>query len=226
MKHATTTQLKLVTIGAAVGLALGSATGFAQQSQRDEGPIAQHQQQSQSQESRRQQSQTRQDGKQDFDKLAQQHADLTTFVHAIETAGLEGSLTDGTDYTVFAPTNQAFESMSGKSTDELMKSENRDELVSLLRAHIVADDVGPQQVKQLARAETIDGGTVDLDNENGSLMVGGAKVVDAQGIALTESVRVYPIDGVLSANAATPGSQPREAGQADRRQPDQARERG
>ncbi len=214
-KHASTTQLKLAAVAAAVGLALGG-TALAQQSQNQRQPQAQQSSQSQSQSQGSQARQGDNGGKQEFDDLAQEHSNLSTFVHAIEAAGLEDSLTSGTDYTVFAPSNEAFQSMSGKSTDELMKPENRDELVSLLRAHIVADDVDPQLAKQLDKAETIDGGTVSLDNKNGNLMVGDAKVTDAQGIELTNNVRIYPIDHVLAANGTARTSQ--KPDQANRQQ--------
>src|SRR5690606_39593512 len=61
-------------------------------------------------------------------------------------------------YTVFAPTNDAWEQMSGLSKDELMQPENREQLISLLRAHIVADDVDEQMARSLQQAQTIDGG--------------------------------------------------------------------
>src|SRR5690606_18751629 len=76
-----------------------------------------------------------------LDQIAEEHDDLSTFVEAVKAAGMEESLTGGTQYTVFAPTNDAWEQMSGLSLEELMSSENREQLISLLRAHIVADDV-------------------------------------------------------------------------------------
>jgi hypothetical protein len=73
--------------------------------------------------------------------------------------------------------------------------------VSLLRAHIVADDVDQELASRIAKAKTIDGGEVDIQAENGELMVGDAKAVDAEGIEM-DSLRIYPIDGVLAANAS------------------------
>jgi uncharacterized surface protein with fasciclin (FAS1) repeats len=81
-----------------------------------------------------------------------------------------------------------------------MKPENREELIGLLRAHIVADDVTPDKVKQLSAAETIDGGTVNLEAKDGNVMVGDAKVTNDQGIQVTDNLRIYPIDHVLAAN--------------------------
>jgi uncharacterized surface protein with fasciclin (FAS1) repeats len=64
---------------------------------------------------------------QQFSKLAE----------AIEQAGMAQSLQGGGPYTVFAPTDQAFEQLPQGTLDELMKQENRDQLETLLQYHVV-----------------------------------------------------------------------------------------
>lgn len=130
-----------------------------------------------------------------LDELAQGNSDLSTFIEALRAVGMEQSLTDGTEYTVFAPTNDAFEQMTGRSVEELMDSANREELISLLRAHIVADDVDETMARSLPQAQTIDGGAVSLSAEGDEIRVGDARVVDA-GSQLG-SLRIYSIDQVL-----------------------------
>lgn len=129
-------------------------------------------------------------------KLAEEESDLATFVKAIEQAGMAEALEGGT-YTIFAPTDDAFES-GDQSVEELMKPENREQLVSLLRAHIVADDVDPEMAKQIGQARTVDGGTVELSEDGETLKVGDASVVKSdiqQG-----ELRIYTIDQVLTPN--------------------------
>jgi uncharacterized surface protein with fasciclin (FAS1) repeats len=138
------------------------------------------------------------DASQTFKMITDEHDNLATFVEAIKAAGLEDSLTDSTEYTVFAPTDEAFEAM-GKSKEELLDPNNREELIALLRAHIVADDVDPTMARNLAEARTIDGGTLDLSSEGEELMVGDATVVESD--IQEGSLRVYAIDQVLEANA-------------------------
>jgi len=143
-----------------------------------------------------------------LDQIAEEHDDLSTFVEAVKAAGMEESLTGGTQYTVFAPTNDAWEQMSGLSLEELMSSENREQLISLLRAHIVADDVDENLASTLQQAQTIDGGTVDLSMSGDELQVGDATVVES-GIEMG-NLRVYAIDQVLQPTAlarADTGSQ-------------------
>jgi|GEM_PF-2283854 len=152
-----------------------------------------------------------------LDQIAQEHDDLSTFIEAVKAAGMEESLTGGTEYTVFAPTNDAWEQMSGLSKDELMQPENREQLISLLRAHIVADDVDDNMARTLQQAQTIDGGTVSLSSSGDELRVGDATVVES-GIQ-QGSLRIYAIDQVLEptalARAETGGQSGSDSGSPD-----------
>ena len=114
---------KLGIIAASVSLALGAQ---AQQAEKDQqrSQSAQQQQQQGSQAQRSQSGQSQQQVRQSsesmtFDKLAEQHSNLTEFANAVKAAGLDDSLADGTEYTIFAPTNQAFDAKQGTSIDEL-----------------------------------------------------------------------------------------------------------
>src|SRR5690606_276970 len=124
--------------------------------QGEQGQLGQQgQQDQQAQQSQDQQDDTQvaragdtgQGGSADLDQLSEQNSDIEQFVEAIKTAGMDQSLTDGTRYTLFAPTNDALEQMSGMDLEELMQPENRDQLVSMLRAHIVADEVDSQMAR-------------------------------------------------------------------------------
>ena len=180
---------------AAVALALGSSLAQAQQSQ-------QSQQNQTPQRSTQSAERPSSDGQRqsELDSLAEQHRDLATFVEALETAGLVDSLTEGTPYTLFAPTDQAFDA-SDKDLEQLMRPENREDLIALLRAHIVADDVDPQTAERLEAARTIDGGTVELASQDGKLMIGDANVV--QSNIEHGNLRIYAIDEVLDAEIRT-----------------------
>jgi uncharacterized surface protein with fasciclin (FAS1) repeats len=207
---------RLTAIAAAVGLALGSGAAFAQfddpppagdrpqaqQPERDR-PIDADQQQRSSELGERAREEERLSADRDFsaqtgdiDRVARENPDLSTFVEAVKAAGMEGSLTGGTKYTVFAPTNQAFEA---ENINELLEADNRQELIDLLRAHIVADDVDHEMARNLDAALTIDGGTVQISTDEDRFMVGNATVIDGSDIELG-SLRVYAVDAVLSAN--------------------------
>jgi uncharacterized surface protein with fasciclin (FAS1) repeats len=149
----------------------------------------------------------------DFDDLAHTHAELSSFAVALRVAGLENSLTSGKDYTVFAPTNEALEEKPGKDLDTLLEPENREELVSFLRAHIVADEIDLQAPRGVGGAKTIDGESIDIERDDGVVKVDAARVVDAGGIAMG-NLKIYAIDDVLAR-----AGKPIEEGQVFNRDP-------
>jgi uncharacterized surface protein with fasciclin (FAS1) repeats len=136
-------------------------------------------------------------GIQQLEQLAQQQGNLNTFVKAVQEAGMADALVGTTEYTIFAPTDEAFEQYD-RSVDELLRPENREELVSLLRAHIVADDVDPQMARSIGQALTLDGGTIQLQadqEQEDRFQVGQASVVDSD--IQQNNLRIYAIDQVL-----------------------------
>ncbi len=159
---------------------------------------SQNTQSSQSMQSSQDSQSTQSMQNQTLDQLAQQEGQVSEFIKALEQTGMANALTGGNKYTIFAPTNDAFQS-SGQDIQRLMQPGHQQELVNLLRAHIVADDVDPQMAQRIGKAKTIGGGTVDLSSKNGTLQVGDAKVVASniqQG-----NLRLYAIDSVLPAGA-------------------------
>jgi uncharacterized surface protein with fasciclin (FAS1) repeats len=220
MTRNSTNRLSIGAAAAAIALALGTTSADAQQPSAEQERAqaaqdraqaaqdraqaaedrAQRAQDEAQTEQRRAQSSSSQHSAGDLASLGEDHDDLSTFVKALESTGMIDSLSDGTQYTIFAPTDEAFESMRG-STEELLSAENREELVDLLRAHIVADDVDAARARQLEQAKTLDGGTVELKMEGDRLMVDDATVVEAD--IERGSVRIHTIDEVLDARTQT-----------------------
>lgn len=150
-------------------------------------------------------------------EIADEHDDLDTIVEALQAVGLDEALTGSTAYTLFAPTDEAFESMAGMSRAELLAPENREALIRLLRAHIVADDLDREMAANLPEALTVDGETVSIDVEGDRFSVGNASVIEPD--ITTGNLRVYVIDHVLEA--------PTQVAVAERREteaPDEAAE--
>jgi uncharacterized surface protein with fasciclin (FAS1) repeats len=210
--------LRLAALTAAAGLALGSAA-YAQSdvdpshstfpqthARRDLGAP------SDAPAPRSQQSQTvPSEGDTEFDDLAHEHAELSVFAAAVKIAGLENSLTNGKDYTVFAPTNEALQQKRGKDIDSLLEPESRAELVSFLRAHIVADAVDLRSPRAPSEVRTVDGETVGIDRDGAVVMVDDARVVNPNGIEIG-SLRIYAIDDVLARGKPIEEGQVRERG--------------
>lgn len=67
-------------------------------------------------------------------------ADHTTLVAAVKAAGLAETLSGEGPFTVFAPTNAAFEKLPKGTVDDLLKPENKDKLTKILTCHVVGAD--------------------------------------------------------------------------------------
>ena len=81
--------------------------------------------------------------------------DHTTLVAAVKAAGLVETLQGAGPFTVFAPTNAAFEALPAGTVDTLLKPENKDKLVKVLTCHVVgAKAMAADVQKMITRSET------------------------------------------------------------------------
>lgn len=102
--------------------------------------------------------------------------DISTFKTAVLAAGLEDVFIGTGPFTVFAPTNAAFEKLGKKKLEELLKPENRDQLSIIIEYHVVPGKYLAHNLKT-ATLRTIEGKSVDVKVDNGQITVNNAKVV-------------------------------------------------
>jgi len=123
-------------------------------------------------------------------------AGFTTFVTVVKDAGLESTLNEGGPYTVFAPTNEAFEKLPAGTLDNL---ENNKELVNnVLTYHVVSGEYRAANLADMSNPvlTTLEGGTLPVNvTEDGNITVGNATVVTSN-IAADNGV-IHGIDEVL-----------------------------
>ncbi len=74
-------------------------------------------------------------------QLIEGEPSLSTLAKAIKAAGLDATLAEKGPYTIFAPNNAAFDKLPSKTLDNLLKPENKDELISMLKSHIVKQKI-------------------------------------------------------------------------------------
>src|ERR1700748_1400930 len=67
--------------------------------------------------------------------------DHTTLVAAVKAAGLAETLEGNGPFTVFAPTNEAFNKLPSGTVDNLLKPENKDKLTTVLTYHVIAGKI-------------------------------------------------------------------------------------
>jgi len=119
--------------------------------------------------------------------------DLSTAVAAISAADLVGTLSGEGPFTVFAPTNAAFEALPAGVLDALLLPENKDALAKILTYHVVSGSVMAADITD-GDVATVEGQNVTLSTANG-VTVNGANVVIAD--VATDNGVVHVIDAVL-----------------------------
>ncbi|EMB17583.1 fasciclin domain-containing protein [Rhodopirellula europaea] len=122
-------------------------------------------------------------------------AKFNTLVAAVKAGGLVETLSGEGPFTVFAPTDEAFEKLPEGTLESLLKPENKDQLVAILKYHVVAGKVPAKTVVTLDSAETL-GGKVSIEVKDGTVMLNDkTKVVKTD--VMTSNGIIHVIDSVL-----------------------------
>jgi uncharacterized surface protein with fasciclin (FAS1) repeats len=93
--------------------------------------------------------------------------DHTTLVAAVKAAGLVETLQGKGPFTVFAPTNEAFEALPAGTVDTLLKPENKEKLTKVLTCHVVAADAMASTIEKMIKD---DNGTHDVKTVGGCIL--------------------------------------------------------
>ena len=118
-----------------------------------------------------------------------------TLVTALQEGGLVDTLKGKGPFTVFAPTNAAFDKLPAGTVDDLLKPEKKEDLTDILQYHV---SVGVFKADMLTDGEVIgqvNGGNITITQKDGKLMVNGTATIIASVPASNGIIHV--IDGVL-----------------------------
>ncbi|ACM35322.1 MULTISPECIES: fasciclin domain-containing protein [Rhizobium/Agrobacterium group] len=106
--------------------------------------------------------------------------DHTTLVAAVKAAGLVETLEGKGPFTVFAPTNEAFDKLPKGTVETLLKPENKEKLTKVLTCHVVAADAMSTAIEKMIKD---DGGEHDVKTVGGCVL----KAKESKGkITLTD----------------------------------------
>jgi uncharacterized surface protein with fasciclin (FAS1) repeats len=122
-------------------------------------------------------------------------SNVTTVVAAVKAAGLAETLQGPGPFTVFAPTNAAFDKLPAGTVDTLLKSENKAKLSSILTYHVVSGRYTSADLKDGMKLKTVNGQELTVSYKNGVWMVNDAKV-ETPDVISTNGV-TFVIDTVL-----------------------------
>jgi uncharacterized surface protein with fasciclin (FAS1) repeats len=108
--------------------------------------------------------------------IAAGNPDFSTLVAAIKAADLAETLSGAGPFTVFAPTNAAFDKLPKGTVEDLLKPENKAKLAAILTYHVVAGKVLAADVKT-GMVKTVQGTDLDVKVTTAGVTVNDAKVV-------------------------------------------------
>ena len=104
---------------------------------------------------------------------------FNTLVAAVDAAGLVDTLKGEGPFTIFAPTDEAFAALPEGTVEDLLKPENKDQLIAILTYHVVP---GKVMAADVAGAETTASSV-----QGGELMINGTDGVTVNGASVTQA---------------------------------------
>lgn len=133
--------------------------------------------------------------KDDIVDTAVKAGSFETLVAAVQAAGLVETLKGDGPFTVFAPTDEASAALPAGTVENLLKPENKDQLVAVLTYHVIPGKVMAADIAgKKMEVATVQGSTLMVDATNG-VMIDQAKVVSAD--IKTSNGVIHVIDAVI-----------------------------
>lgn len=128
--------------------------------------------------------------------VAATNAELSTLVSALNAAELTETLKNAGPFTVFAPTNAAFEKLGQDKVVDLLKPENKEQLIAVLKYHVVPGKIAAVDAKgATVDLTTLNGAVVKVDGKGDVVKVGEATVTKTDIVAANGVV--HEIDTVI-----------------------------
>ena len=101
---------------------------------------------------------------------------VSTLVKAVQAAGLDGTLSGPGPFTVFAPTNAAFDKLPKGAVAGLMKPESKEKLQGVLTYHVIAGRLLAADLRDGQELTTVNGEKVKVSVKDGHVMINDATV--------------------------------------------------
>ncbi len=130
----------------------------------------------------------------DVVKVAVASPDHTTLVAALQAAGYVDVLSNAGPFTVFAPTNAAFDKLPKGTVEGLLKPESKADLRNILEYHVYVGKLDQSFFKDGQTLGQVNGGKVTMAVKDGKVTVNGANIVAS--VPCSNGI-VHVIDAVL-----------------------------
>ena len=127
-------------------------------------------------------------------QVASGSKDHTTLVAALKAAGLVTSLSNAGPFTVFAPTNAAFDKLPAGTVDNLLKPENKGDLENILGYHTYVGKLQTEYMQDGQKFDMVYGGKVTITKKDDKVFVNGTEIL---ATIPTSNGIIYVIGDVL-----------------------------
>ena len=127
-------------------------------------------------------------------KIAIGSKDHTTLVTAVQAADLVNALSNNGPFTVFAPTNEAFNALPAGTVEGLLKPEKKADLTTILQYHVYVGNLTLERFEDGQILGMVDGGNVTIHVKDGKFMVNDANIIAS--VPASNGI-VHVIDKVL-----------------------------
>lgn len=132
----------------------------------------------------------------DVVKVAAGSKDHTTLVAAVKQAQLVDALSNAGPFTVFAPTNEAFEKLPKGTVEDLMKSENKEKLQDILQYHVFLANLSTTLMQDGQTLNQVNGQNITIQkSQDGKVTINGKAHIVAS-IPASNGI-IHVIDEVL-----------------------------
>ena len=131
----------------------------------------------------------------DVVKVAAGSKDHTTLVAAIKHADLVNALSNAGPFTVFAPTNAAFDKLPKGTVDNLMKEENKAQLQDILQYHVYVGTLKTDMMEDGQTFNQVNGQNITVSKKDGKVMINNSATI-ITSIPVSNGI-IHVIDGVL-----------------------------
>lgn len=135
------------------------------------------------------------DSQKDVVKVAMGSKDHTTLVAALKQAGLVTSLSNAGPFTVFAPTNEAFNKLPAGTIEGLMKDDKKEDLQNILQYHVFMSALSPESFTDGQMLGMVNGDNVTVSVKDGKTILNNSATII--GTVHASNGVIYVIDGVL-----------------------------
>ncbi|MBS1977558.1 MAG: fasciclin domain-containing protein [Bacteroidetes bacterium] len=120
--------------------------------------------------------------------------DHTTLVTAVKAAELVDALSNAGPFTVFAPTNEAFNKLPAGTVENLLKPESKEDLQNILQYHVAVAVYKPENFKDGQVLNMVNGDNANITVKDGKVQINGANIVAS--IPASNGI-VHVIDAVI-----------------------------